>query len=187
MVKSEKVFSTQSYCDSFLGFCPITNSARDELRHILDDAGHTELWDYPLSEIEDVSGPDHQVVLVDVSYVGDSDLVQEFRWFEVPEGVSEEKLRKTEQEWPTDTAGRMLVSIPGGRIYVDASVDTDYPGVDIEYVPDKEDNDNPLTRPRVVIERCRQESGEFGPLRALIWADPNSEDYSEKIEFEEEG
>jgi len=80
MVKSKQIYSIQSYCDEFLGFCPFVKGNEDELRHILDTTGYEDLWDYPLDEI------DHIVDLVDTSYVDDETfkIVSEYRWFEVP-------------------------------------------------------------------------------------------------------
>ena len=37
MVKSEKVYSVQSFCDEFFGFCPIVKGNKDEIREVLDD------------------------------------------------------------------------------------------------------------------------------------------------------
>lgn len=71
------------------------------------------------------------------------------------------------------------VRLPKGRIIAELAQDSDYPGVDIEYVSDNED-DEPRTRPRVLIEYNR-EANEF---RVLVWADPNSEDYSDEIIFQ---
>jgi len=74
--------------------------------------------------------------------------------------------------------------IKNGYLDISVSQDPDYPGLDIEYVDDKESeefaDDNIHTRPRVLIE-CPNETGN---LRALIWSDTKSEDYNTRIEFE---
>lgn len=88
MVKSNKIYTTQSFCEEFLGFCPIVNGDEDELRNILDrDARFDDLWNYSLDEIYHIVEHDLNVVLVDASYVDDEtfELVNEYRWFEIPE------------------------------------------------------------------------------------------------------
>lgn len=70
--------------------------------------------------------------------------------------------------------------IKNGHLDIRVSTDPDYPGLDIEYISDIEDHvsDEELkTRPRVLIEESE------GALRALIWANPLSEDYSESADF----
>ena len=86
MVKSNQIFSVQEYCDKVLGFCPIVNGEQDELRKILDKEGHSDLWDYPLEEIDHIVENNLNVVLVDCSYVDEKcQTVHEYRWFEVPD------------------------------------------------------------------------------------------------------
>lgn len=71
--------------------------------------------------------------------------------------------------------------VPNGRLHTDVSVDSNYPGVDIEYIPD-DDAEYPdeLTRPRVLIEK----PVDTKKLTAMLWADLASEDYSYKQIFE---
>ena len=54
----------------------------DELRELLDDNGLSNLWDYPLDEIDHIVENDLNVVLV----VFDTGCVtkREWRWFEFP-------------------------------------------------------------------------------------------------------
>lgn len=68
------------------------------------------------------------------------------------------------------------LKIEGGYFRVDKSQDPEYPGIDVEFVPDKH---NGLSMPRILFEKPRD-----GKLRALIWNDPEQEDYTEEIEFE---
>ena len=85
MVKSEKVYSVQSFCDEFFGFCPIINGDRGELRKLLDDYGYEGTWDFPLSEIDHIVENNLDVVLVDCTYIDDMcEQVAEYRWFEIP-------------------------------------------------------------------------------------------------------
>ena len=78
-------------------------------------------------------------------------------------------------------APNFKLPIKGGVLDIDIGFDADYPGVDIEVIPEDETDDNPLTRPRVLVEKPKD-----GKLRALIWDDPNSEDYTKEIILEGE-
>ena len=83
-VKSENIYTTQSFCMEFLDFCPTIKGTEDELRDILDERDY-ELWDYPLSEIDHIVKNELSVVLVDTTYVNNNgELIPEYRWFEVP-------------------------------------------------------------------------------------------------------
>lgn len=73
-----------------------------------------------------------------------------------------------------------ILSIKEGYLDITVSPDPTYPGIDIEYVSNKEDelkNDELWTRPRVLIEN------EEDTLRAVIWKDPHKEDYTEAVNF----
>lgn len=72
------------------------------------------------------------------------------------------------------------IRLPVGFIDGNTSDDPEYPGIDLEYVPSFETEENPTTRPRVMMEMPM----ETRELSAMIWSNPNSEDYSEKITFE---
>ena len=86
MVKSNFIFSVQSFCDSYLGFCPVVNGNKGDLRDLLDNNGYDNLWDYPLSEINIIVENKLDVVLVDCSYIDDSgNLTPNYRWVEIPE------------------------------------------------------------------------------------------------------
>jgi|GEM_PF-6648051 len=75
--------------------------------------------------------------------------------------------------------------IKDGCLNINVSIDPDYPGVDIEYIPNNSTS-VPCTRPRVLIEAPVDDAtGKPGKLRTLIWSDPNGEDYTEKVEFED--
>lgn len=69
------------------------------------------------------------------------------------------------------------VLVEGGYIRATAAQDEDYPGIDVEFVPDKPQEDA-LSFPRVLFEKPKDND-----LSVLIWADPNDEDYSDEIEF----
>lgn len=70
--------------------------------------------------------------------------------------------------------------IKNGHLDIFVSQDPNYPGLDIQYISDKEADlpDEELhTRPRVLIENNE------GVLRAVVWADPSKEDYTNAIDF----
>lgn len=69
------------------------------------------------------------------------------------------------------------VLVEGGYIRANVAQDEDYPGIDVEFVSNKPQEDA-LSFPRVLFEKPKDDD-----LRALIWADPNDEDYSDEIEF----
>ena len=70
--------------------------------------------------------------------------------------------------------------IKNGYLEIMASQDPNYPGLDIEYIDNAASKEEPHTRPRVLIE-CPEDTNK---LRALIWGNPDSEDYDTEIEFE---
>ena len=70
---------------------------------------------------------------------------------------------------------KLVVKLNGGHLVATISTDPDYPGIDIEYVSDKDNGEN-LSRPRVLVEWPHDDV-----LRALIWSNPSSEDYTEEI------
>lgn len=72
----------------------------------------------------------------------------------------------------------MKVKLNGGHLVATKSEDAQYPGIDIEFILDNSGEDNPLTRPRVLFEKPRGE-----PLAVMIWGSRESEDYTEKIVF----
>lgn len=69
------------------------------------------------------------------------------------------------------------VRVGAGYLIATISQDDNYPGIDVEYVADSDTGEN-LSRPRVLIECPNNDT-----LRALIWNNPNKEDYSEEIEL----
>lgn len=82
-----RVYTIQSYCDTFLGFCPFVYGNKNELRNLLDNNGKQSLRDYALMDLGKIVKDKAKVVLVDVTYVDDESgkIVDEYRWFEVPE------------------------------------------------------------------------------------------------------
>ena len=69
------------------------------------------------------------------------------------------------------------IRVKGGYIRANISVDPDYPGIDIEFVPD-EYNGEILSLPRILFEKPLGEK-----LRALVWENKDDEDYTREIVF----
>lgn len=93
MVKSEKLYSPQSYLEAVTGnyYCITEDNYLVFIQRTLEQ-NNFELWDYPMSEIDHIVENELNVVLVEcpiwnkkteeVEYV--------YRWFEVPEDFEEE-------------------------------------------------------------------------------------------------
>ena len=74
----------------------------------------------------------------------------------------------------------IVVNLPdGGRLVARACQLDDYPGISIDYENDKKDVGEALSTPTVLMEHCPGKG-----LRALVWADKNSEDFSHEIRFD---
>lgn len=72
---------------------------------------------------------------------------------------------------------KISVKVPGGSIIASITGDTDYPGIDVEFVADNNTGED-LSRPRVLFEKPKA-----GELRVLVWNDKESEDYTKEITF----
>ena len=75
------------------------------------------------------------------------------------------------------------IHTPKGFFEVMVSTDPEYPGVDVEIIPNsqiapKDKKKLTASRPRVVFELKEGET-----LRAVIWDDPDQEDYTKEIRF----
>ena len=69
------------------------------------------------------------------------------------------------------------INVPGkGYFDVSGSYEEEYPGIDVEFVPDGLFKG---TAPRIVFEWP-----EGKPLRLLVWGNPNMEDPSQIITFD---
>jgi hypothetical protein len=95
MVKSEQIYSPQSYLEAVTGKCYIINGEDDVelIQEILVENGYIdELWDYPMSEIDHIVKNELDVVLVDCMVVNpETDQFEhQYRWFEVPEDFKED-------------------------------------------------------------------------------------------------
>lgn len=96
------------------------------------------------------------------------------------EKLSDEKNFEGFVEQTSETTHLAIIPVDGGALYVDTSPEpNEYPGVDIEFIADGEPK-NTLSRPRVLVEKPKGEK-----LRALIWDNPDSEDYSKEVELED--
>ena len=89
MIKSERIFSPQSYLEAVTGKCYITTGEDDIafIHDVLAENGYDDdLWDYPLVEIDHVVENELDVVLVDCMAVNPKtdNFEHVYRWFEVP-------------------------------------------------------------------------------------------------------
>lgn len=94
MVRSEKIYSPQAYLEAVTGKCYVI-SGEDDVEFIgivLAQNDLTELWDFPLSEIDHIVKNKLNVVLVDCMVVNEEtdQFEHVYRWFEVPEDFKEE-------------------------------------------------------------------------------------------------
>lgn len=74
----------------------------------------------------------------------------------------------------------MQLRVEGGYFDVMISQDEEYPGIDIEFIPNA-DREHAISRPRILFELPKGSN----ELRALIWNNATSEDYSEEIIFDD--
>lgn len=71
----------------------------------------------------------------------------------------------------------LRVRVKDGYLVASEAPDPEFPGIDIEFVPDEDTGE--YTNPRILFERPV-----IGPVRALVWAEKNDEDYTKEIVFE---
>lgn len=75
------------------------------------------------------------------------------------------------------------IKVKGGYLIAAPSPDPNYPGIDVEYIADNDAGKN-MSRPRVLVEYPQDDDCDAATtLRALIWNNPQSEDYTEEIEL----
>ena len=93
MVKSEQIYSPQSYLAGITGRCYFINGDNDIdfIQGIFDEWGY-ELWNYPLSEIGHIVENNLDVVLVDcmVYHEKEKEFEHVYRWFEVTPDFEQE-------------------------------------------------------------------------------------------------
>lgn len=75
------------------------------------------------------------------------------------------------------------VNVKGGYIRAILSPDPDYPGIWVEFVSDR-DTGQTASRPQILFEQPAYDFPE-GQVRALIWNDPEEEDFTQEIVFKE--
>lgn len=96
MVKSEKLYTPQTYLELVTGKCFVVSGDNDieAIENILCDCGFDCLWNYPLSEISHIVENELNVVLVDCMIYNNKIKEYEhiYRWFEVDEGFEDEEL-----------------------------------------------------------------------------------------------
>ena len=74
------------------------------------------------------------------------------------------------------------VRVKGGYLRANSSDNPDYPGIDVEFVPDN--YDGTFTIPRVLFEQP-QDSTDI-QCRALVWENKDEEDYTAEVEWKKE-
>lgn len=84
MIASKNIISPNDYCQNYLNIKTTIEMEQDALRRFLDSNGFSNLWDYPLDEIDEICGNSINAVLVDTSYKLNETVIQEVRWFEIP-------------------------------------------------------------------------------------------------------
>lgn len=74
------------------------------------------------------------------------------------------------------------VKVEGGMITAEPSYDPNYPGINIEFVPDAGNTawENAMSYPRALMEKPNG-----GKLRLLLWMDSDDEDYTHNFEIRE--
>lgn len=75
------------------------------------------------------------------------------------------------------TSQSLRVRVAGGWLIASVSTDPQYPGIDVELVPDEPD-DEMLSNPRVLLEQPEGEK-----LRAYVWGCPTQEEYTHRVDF----
>lgn len=89
MVKSNKIYTPSKYLMGVTGNYYPMRSKNDikYITHILNQYGYTELWDFPLNEIDHIVENNLDVILVDCNVYNETtkEFEPEYRWFEVPE------------------------------------------------------------------------------------------------------
>lgn len=91
MVKSTILYSPQNFVEAVTGYCYIfrSDNVAEQIAKFLKQNGYSDLFDYPLDEIDHIVENNINVVLVDVSCFDKHGIWHhEIRWFEVPENFS---------------------------------------------------------------------------------------------------
>lgn len=77
----------------------------------------------------------------------------------------------------------LRINVKNGYIRATLSSDPEYPGIWVEFVSDKDEGQTP-SRPQILFEQPAHNFPE-GQVRALIWDNPEDEDYTQEIIFRE--
>lgn len=76
---------------------------------------------------------------------------------------------------------KLIVPVKDGQLIATTSTDPNYPGIDIEFIPEKE-NINHMSNPRVLVEQTTDDT-DTNYIRAIVWNNPSQEDYSHNIKL----
>jgi hypothetical protein len=88
-VLSDHAWSPQKFVEAITGNTYTIDGDDDVglVAHLLETNGYSDLWDYPLSEVEHIIEHGYNVVLVDCLVWSEKkgQFVHEYRWWEVPD------------------------------------------------------------------------------------------------------
>ena len=88
MVVSKKLWTPQTFVEALTGKCYTIEGDDDVglIAGLLDENGYSDLWDYPIDEIDHIVEQDLPVVLIDcmVYFESRDQYEHEYRWWEVP-------------------------------------------------------------------------------------------------------
>lgn len=137
------------------------------------------IWEDDSSVIEGIGNVDDYLTAEEIDAV--EEIVKAMIQVDIEEYDSEKALDEAETKVEDAEKPRYLdVKVPGGILRARACIDLDYPGMDIEFIPDeKGGNVNAVSLPRVLIEK----PVDNGKLRAIVWSDELKEDPTLKVEF----
>lgn len=132
----------------------------------------TETEDYRYTD--GIYAVDENGVNVDGELINDNTEV--LSWEKDALGSTEITVRLERPKIELTPGNDYRLPIRDGFLDISISAEPNYPGIDIEYVSENED-ENSWTRPRVVVENDNLEN----ELRCLVWADRTSEDFTDYV------
>jgi hypothetical protein len=88
-----------------------------------------------------------------------------------------ELLSDEKREDESDKLNELSIVVEGGKIIAVKSMDSNYPGIDVEFIPEVID-ETIKSNPRVLLEKPKGEN-----CRVYVWGDKNNEDFTFKTTF----
>lgn len=133
----------------------------------MKESRKNELFDALFEYVVGVAGPDAHDVLEKIGFTAN----------EIEDCVRLEP--HTDDD--NDDANLVRIKTNTGEFEILINSDTTYPGVDVEFIPHNDKELNNVSRPRILFEQpvgCKP--------RILIWGNPNSEDYTTQLVFDDD-